>query len=305
MPVIFSDLSGSILNLGQQIDVWGDSLSNGTYLSRLATLTGRTVNNKAVGSQTSNHIAARMGALAPKLTIADDQIVAGANTVTHIDGVAIVDMASIGSNDMQFLSSVGENTSRSVTGTAGSVHCTLARSASGGPPSTSETYTITPDGGEVLPASFPAGTPFIVDNATTGNIQVLWPGRNDYFYPDQVKANVAAMVKRIGHTRFVVMPVINGEFASEYAGASGYLQIFGLEQDLAAAYPGNFLNIRRLLIDRGLSDAGITPTSQDNTDLGHDIVPASLRADAVHLVTASYNLVADYLNTFIRAKGWL
>lgn len=122
---------------------------------------------------------------------------------------------------------------------------------------------------------------------------VIWAGRNNYTDPVTVKADIAAMVASLGHTRYLVMGVINGNYPpGENVGGSGYNTIVGLNADLATLYGTRFIDIRSYLISSGLADAGITPTSQDLTDIANDIVPLSLRADNVHLNTAGNALVA-------------
>jgi lysophospholipase L1-like esterase len=73
---------------------------------------------------------------------------------------------------------------------------------------------------------------------------------------------------------------------------------------LQAAFGDCFLDVRKYLVNYGLVDAGITPTSQDLTDIAADVIPSSLRSDSTHFTAAGYTLVANFVSRAIRAKGW-
>lgn len=265
----------------------GDSLSNGTggtpYPTQLATMLGRTVVNSGIGGQTSTQIAARQGGNVILLTVFGNVISSGSNSVTTISGVAVTGSASITNPNNQLLSTGADNTTRTATGTLGSVHGTLTRTATGGPPSTAEVYTFTPDSGSSLPANCPAGTPFIVD---TGGYDTytcaFWVGRNDYSAQSEIVAAVNQMVSRLStaQKRFVIMSIINGVYSYETQGNTGYTQIVQANAAIQQLYPANYLDVRRLLIDQGLTVAGITPTVFDTADIANDTVPTSLHPTA-------------------------
>jgi len=283
----------------------GDSLTagaggSGGYPARLGVLfPTRTILNMGIGGQTSTEIAQRVGAVPPTLSLAGSVMTTGANVVTAINGAAP-------SNTNGPLSTPSDNTTRPLTGTFCGVHGTLSRSATGGPPSTAETYIFTPDAGVTLPQHCPAGTPFIVDAGGIGaDLAIIWLGRNNFSPAAQVMADVAACVAMLTYPkRFIVMGVLNGNYAAETINGSNWLAIVSLNQQLQAAYPANFFDARRYLIDRGLADAGITPTTQDLTDIANDLVPTSLRFDNVHLIQPAYNLIGTQLAAIINTKGW-
>lgn len=54
----------------------------------------------------------------------------------------------------------------------------------------------------------------------------------------------------------------------------------------------NYLNLRKYLVEYGLADAGITPTSADTEAIGQGKVPPSLLSDSVHFTTAGYQSIA-------------
>ena len=126
---------------------------------------------------------------------------------------------------------------------------------------------------------------------------IIWAGRNNYSSPTTVKADIATMVAAltsVGNSNYIVLSVLNGP--GEPSGNANYTTITQLNTDLAAVYGSHYLDVRTYLITNGLSDAGITPTAQDTTDINNDVPPTSLRADSiVHLNTAGYVVVAKYV----------
>jgi hypothetical protein len=132
-----------------------------------------------------------------------------------------------------------------------------------------------------------------------GRTAVIWAGRNNYGARATVLSDIAAMVAALGHGRFLVLSVPNGDYASEYAGQTGYGQIIDLNDTLAATWPDNYLDIRRILVDA--YDPG---QPQDVIDHGRDIVPASKRADAIHLNATGNAVVKTAVHAALAARGW-
>jgi lysophospholipase L1-like esterase len=123
---------------------------------------------------------------------------------------------------------------------------------------------------------------------------IIWAGRNDYATPTTVKANIASMVAALGHTHYLVLGVINGDYATEYSGGADYTTITTLNTDLAALYGTRFIDIRAHLVS--LFQAGIP---QDVIDHGHDVPPSSLRSDVLHMNNAGTTAVANKVFTKI------
>lgn len=119
---------------------------------------------------------------------------------------------------------------------------------------------------------------------------IIWVGRNNYNSPATVKADIATMVATLGHDRYLVLGIINGDYATEYVGQSGYNTIVALNSDLAAIYGSRFVDIRTYLVS--LYD---TLLPQDVIDHANDVPPSSLRFDQLHLNNAGYSAVADKL----------
>ena len=134
-----------------------------------------------------------------------------------------------------------------------------------------------------------------------GYTAIIWAGRNNYTDPTTVKADIASMVMALGHNRYIILSVMNGNYASEYQGQANYNTITQLNSDLQSLYPNNYIDIREYIIQHGLTDAGITPTAQDLIDIGNDVPPTSLTTDGLHLTAAGYAVVAKQVYNFITA----
>lgn len=309
-------IPGLVAGAGPEIDCFGDSLTEGaggggtTYPIALQSILGTPVYGRGIGAQTSTQISMRQGGNVARVTISADQIVSGANVITEIDGVVLSSSGGMAANkNHPFpLSSQSGNLERREIVTIQGVKGVLRRTASGGVPSTVETYTFTPLGGQYLPVTCPPQSPMrFTARLGEDHIQILWLGRNDNQSPDQIKSNVAHCVNRLRDTggRYLILSVLNGAYGDEGAGNAAYDVIVGVNNDLEELYPRNFVDIRRLLISEGLARAGITPTAQDETDIANDIPPSSLRNDNIHLNAAGYTVVAEILAEQLRSRGWL
>ncbi|MDF2563578.1 MAG: hypothetical protein K0R99_5024 [Microbacterium sp.] len=292
--------------------VWaGDSLSaqgGGTGVapgSFLATLTGDSVSIDAVGGETSAGIAARLNALPLLVTPVGGSLPAsGAVTVTFTSptGETVWPLLQAAGNP-----AIGKTWVGSIAGVAG----TLALVQPSGTSVTHQVddyYTFTrATAGNAIP--LPRAVPFIIDYAGTHErkFHILWPGRNDIAATtpdiDQMVANLQAMVTKVTADRgdFLVLGVING--ASEGTATTLHTNATAYNARVADLYGRRFLDIRRGLIDHGLAIAGIAPTSQDLTDIGADLVPDSLRTDAVHLEVAAREVVAQLVYERLQELG--
>lgn len=143
----------------------------------------------------------------------------------------------------------------------------------------------------------------LTDGARGFAVTVIWAGTNNFLFPAQVKSDIAEMVASLGHSFFLVLGVLNQDTENERQGGAWYQTLVDLNDDLASAYGQWFVDIRRLLIDEGLTRAGIEPTAQDLIDIGNDVPPSSLRSDTLHLNTAGYGVVAQIVRERLEALG--
>ncbi|MDB5539301.1 MAG: hypothetical protein JWQ89_1028 [Devosia sp.] len=140
-------------------------------------------------------------------------------------------------------------------------------------------------------------TRFLADSTLRRRTAWIWAGRNNYSDPTTVKADIAAMVAALPHTRFLVAGIPNGNYATEYLGQPGYNAIIALNADLAALYGPRYVNVRGALV------AAANPVT-DATDIANDVVPGTLRSDNIHLNDAGYATVAAAFKAANDAMGW-
>jgi hypothetical protein len=102
--------------------------------------------------------------------------------------------------------------------------------------------------------------------------------------------------------RFLILGVTNGRLESD--GSSSYTAIDALNTALSNEYGRRFIELRKYLVNYGLSDAAIPPTSGDLSDVAVGIIPNSLRSDAVHLTAAGRTVVANLVGKRLNELGW-
>ncbi len=142
-------------------------------------------------------------------------------------------------------------------------------------------FTRTSAGAEV---ACPGTVTVIPDSAGDTGTRTLWiwAGRNNHTDPEVVKSDIAAMVAHAGHGHVLVGSVLTSAVDSTPA-RQGILQ---LNSDLSAIYDDRFVDLMAAL--QAASDGG----AEDSADVADDLVPRSLRSDAVHLNDAGYGVVA-------------
>ena len=132
---------------------------------------------------------------------------------------------------------------------------------------------------------------------------LIWSGRNNGYDSQTVVADIAAMITNFRRLnpkiKVYVLSVING--ASEGVGTGAYNNITKLNEsfiDLDA----KFVDVRRCLIDEGLSINTLKPKVQDEVDIASDLVPTQLRSDGIHLNPYGYHAVAVCINKGMTAS---
>ena len=136
---------------------------------------------------------------------------------------------------------------------------------------------------------------FLLDTGKHSYPSIIWVGHNNYSSPTTVKSDIAAMVSALGHQRFIILSILNGEYVPQYAGNADYVTITTLNNDLATLYGSRYIDIRAYLVSQ------YNPSiPQDVVDFGHDIVPSSLRSDNLHLNDLGYKKVAEKIKLSIQ-----
>lgn len=272
-----------------EITAFGDSLTAANWINTvIGPALGVPVYNQGNSGYGSADIAILQGGLVPKVTLSGNAIPASGPVP-----VAAIEPAT----------GYTSATSPSFTGTLAGVPGVLSKTS--GNPGT-WTFTRSVEGSAV---SVPPGTPFICTNglAHESRVQIIWVGRNnvplDTFSTD-VFRDVKSCVDYLKPycRRYVVISVTNGQ--SEPRGAARYDKIVAHNQRLEDAYGGCYFDLRRYMIDNGLPDARITPTTADLAAIANDAPPPSLMADDIHFNTAGFTVVGNAILDFIQNKGW-
>ena len=116
---------------------------------------------------------------------------------------------------------------------------------------------------------------------------VIWAGRNNYSKTEIIKSDIAKMVQKIKHKRYLILSLINGNYGKyERKGEEGYQSFTKINSYLEETYGNHYFDVRSYLIAHHLK------TDQDLEDVKNDIVPSSLRVDGIHLNDKGYRLVA-------------
>lgn len=269
-------------------DQWvaaGDSLTAGaggggtTYPGVLATALGKSVLNQGVGGETAPEIAGRLGAAPVTVTVPGGSIPAtGPVTVVPSPSIPTAQGVPIWGR-LAGIPGV-------LTLSGGTITFTRSEAGSGST-AVSGALTFVPD--LAGPLSYYS--------------RLIWVGRNGVGGGNmQVAPAARALADQCRTGRYLVLSVING--TGEGTGTSGHSNVTIINGTLIDAFGDRYLDIRRHLIDNGLSLAGITPTTQDNADVAADTVPVSLRTDNIHLTAAGYTVVANAVRTKLQALGW-
>ena len=253
----------------------------------MAAALGLSYTNNGIGGQTSQQVAQRFGALTTGLTITDNQIPASGDvTVTHINNVALAGMNTTQFPDYRLLSTQADNTTRTLVGTLGGVYGTLTRSASGGTPSTTETYTFTRRyAGSVV--NIAANETFTVDvgdlDKCVLNIEV---GANDVAqnigsYATAITAvttNIAAMVARCRtlHLAYVVVGFPSTASAEYYTGTALATALTAWRASMALTYGDRWYDTMPVMLANG------DGSPADNAAIANGVPPPSLLSDVIH-----------------------
>jgi len=305
---IMDRLTPADLFPSSSIVLWGDSMAEGVsgytpWLTRLATLLGTTTFNRGRGSQTSSEIAARQGGTPTKITVTGDTIPASGNVAVT---TCSIDIGYYG----------GTSAVLSFTGTLAGVSGTLRGLQGGSGTHGSGAYRFErATAGAAVPC--PAGTPFIPNDLDTfkGFTGLLQAGRNNLYALDRVRDDILAMISAFSskEKRVPVLGVCTA--VSETSGSAGHTAVTALNRELAWVCGDRFIDIRRILIDRGIDLANIgftlfglstiTKTSQDISDIAADTLPRSLvHSDFLHFNEAGNMAVAVAVYFYFKARGW-
>ncbi|WJS97245.1 hypothetical protein [Novosphingobium humi] len=306
-----SALSTTLLYMGGDslIDGSGSSNSNTKSLTpRIAYYLGCGASWLGVPGSYSHAIADRETSI--QLTLSGNVLPAnGTATVTGFRGQSALYATSDNTGDgtnaywtYQPLSSPATNRTIARQIAILGVKGTLTRTASGGPASTSEAYTFTYP---AMPASLPLPGPVVaaaIPPAGSNLLYGIWLGTNDRNnYNQWTAAATRWMNAHVGRRRFVIGP-LNSTSESNASGNWGNVRA-GMAI-LTAAFE-HVIDAQSELVRWGLLAAGLTPTSQDLTDMAAGKISAQLSADGLHLNDAGYDALAQIVACHFLRWGWV
>lgn len=283
---------------GPDVVLNGDSLTaQGSWHTELATLTGLTVRKNAVGGESSSGIAARQGAT-PLLLAPEGGAIPATGSVNIVQPIT----TSNGHGVWPMLQ--GPNP---MTGTLAGVHGSfrLTKAVAGSyTHNDGDVYTFTrTTDGDAVAVDRPVPFTYDLGESTRGDVQVFWAGRNNTTESDRILAELDAMVQHMTglEKRFLVVGITNG--AGEGTGTAAYDRITAHNARLEK-YGRHYLRLREYLVQYGLRDAGITPTTQDEADIAADLIPDSLRTDSLHFEPVAQTLIAQQIAARLTELGW-
>lgn len=260
----------------ERIVCWGDSLTFGeggagtTFPGILAEKTNLEVYNYGVQGETAEQIGIRMGAF--PMTVGSFEIPADRKP-------AEVSLYRLGEDPiMMRLGDAGINPCR-IAGIEG----TLAYDAAG------DRYSFTrTEAGSAVRAEEGTGVEtFAARDKNPSDIVILFAGSNRAPDIEQVGELIKTenqMLEYLGSDRYLVIGLTSLALVPD---------VVPINEALAAEFGDHFLDIRAYLLDRGLADAGILPTAQDENDLAAGEIPSSLRVDIVHGNETFYRLIGE------------
>ncbi|MGO2200515.1 hypothetical protein [Pseudomonas helleri] len=274
-------------------DVWclGDSLTGAIYNRLAAIMPGRKVVYGGAGGQTSVQIAARAGGNHALLSVTGNSIPAsGPIAITALSTPLLSQAANTGTSTLMGW----------LSGVYGSLICTHGAS------DPLDTYTFT-RAAPGSPTYCIPNSPFTPDTeALTYGIPIIFMGTNNPTSPDQIKADIEALVDQgpIVNKRFLILtPVMGGSrepgvSTSVGIGSDVYNGIKAVEDWATKKYGARVLKMREwsMQFNDGSPD--------DLDDVAKGVVPRSLRTDSVHWVAAHSNRVAELIKSTIENWGW-
>ncbi|KSU52908.1 hypothetical protein [Microbacterium enclense] len=271
----------AILQVGDSLtENWG---SNNNNIELKNAYGAANVLSIGKGGQTSPQIAARQGGVPAMLTVAGGKIPASGSVGVTPDANLFYMNAATGT--------------WSQAGTLAGVPGTLLLTKTSGGVYT-YTFTRTTAGAEV---ATPAPTPFRTGFDWRDRIMTVCIGRNDFktSTPQQIVDRIRAIIEwnRSDPSQHIVLSIPPSN--AETPGSADRALLDAANAAIKAAFPRQWVDWAGYLTSAlTLQQAGITPTSQDTTDIGNGIVPTSFRGDALH-----YNAVAyDVINALVLAE---
>lgn len=262
---------------------WGDSLTQGSYPSLLQSLCDNNVyiTNMGIGGENSQTIAVRQGGIELQVdafTIPSDISLVEINLKTK-EGNTVDVARRTYTNGLNpcYINGIMGNISYS-----------------------NEKYYFSREslGEESLVES---NTQVITDGLKNyrDDLMIIWAGTNDtpsIATIQNVIDNIDSMIEYSTNPNYIVIGLTSKSYMPE---------VEEVNKILAEKYGEHFLDIRKYILENGLSDAGIVATEQDEIDVNNGEIPSSLRADNVHFNDYGYTIVAEQVYNKLIELGYI
>lgn len=298
---VASDMAGMLRSDRMTFACLGDSLSylpgGNSYPDQLRNLMPSTVTVGTHGRSgyTADEILMQVGAIPLTVEVPGGKIAATGDTPVIVHGAETAGWTTTG-------------TDRTVPGSVAGVDGTLIRS---GGSNTDMVFRRTTRGSEVTATSEPLVPLWDYDLDST---LIALMGRNDLNQgisgphsniPDHVVAAYerleGAMSPDIRH--FLALSVTNRTVEPE--GSSGHTRVTEINDRLRERFGPRFLDIRTRLVRDGLSEAGLTPTPEDEAAMAEDCIPPQLMTDPTHWNATGAGLVAGWVYDYLTSRDWI
>ncbi|MDN6399528.1 MAG: SGNH/GDSL hydrolase family protein, partial [Brachybacterium sp.] len=251
--------------------------------------------NEGWASQRTADIACRVGALPTFLTVTGDQINASSSAYAQVVVQGEVGNPIGGTRqDRRIYGSIAGRAGYLWKDTSDITRFYATEASETGTPTpTPGVQMFTPDVGDMFDG--------IVTVASGGNDS--W---SDSMSVQHIVATHRAILNRAHSTsaQILIMTVPLSESYPPETGPGD--KRIELNDMIAREFPAHVVDMRaHLMSDAGAADAGITLTSDDQTDIANGLTPRQMRSDSVHFNEYGASAVAALLHREMVARGWV
>lgn len=282
----------SKINGKETVNCWGDSLTRGVGVGNsyskaypyvlYGLLDGRKVINCGVGGENTVNIASRQGGLpniVKPFTIpanASKAEVKLTNIYGGSTGILLQGGSALDPTTDQYVMTAQINPC-SINGVEGTLTYENGKY-----------YFSRSENGESVIVSRPTPLITYAMKSMRDNINIIWIGTNGGFTTSaELIECIEAMIDYMSpvNKKYIVIGI--------HHLVSTVTETFEtIEKNMAMHFGRHYINERKYMIEYGLSDAGITPTSEDTTAISQGKIPPSLLYDDVHYNDKGYNIIA-------------
>lgn len=153
----------------------------------------------------------------------------------------------------------------------------------------------------------------IVSNKeSASHMCVIWAGKNDMGLADGyqingVIGNVTGMIKKLCHDNFIILGETYDCNTITYGtGTNLRSYVDQINAWYKGNYSNNFIDIQQVMVDNGLTLAGIaTPSAKDLENIANGFIPDSLMQDETHPNDIGRQVVAKIIYSWMIEHGWI